>query len=407
MTTLACRVCPGVVAEFFDFGRQPLSDAFRWPAEESPEFFHHLAVGVCDRCELVQLMSDVPPELMFHQDYPYLSSGSAGMARHFTEFAERVLAGLSRRHDPLVVEIGCNDGVLLSAIARAGVRHVGVEPSGGVAERARAKGVSVRTQFFDEPTAREILATDGPADLVYAANTLCHIADLGSILRGVRELLAPDGVLVFEDPYFADIVERTSFDQIYDEHVFFFTVTSVRALVRPYGLELVEAERLPVHGGELRYTVARQGTRPVSPAITELLAGETAAGLTRERTLAEFGRRIRRNRTELLALLRELRSQGRTVAGYGATAKSATVLNYCGIGPELLSFVCDTSPTKQGRLTPGSHIPVRPPAEFAERGPDFALLLAWNHAEEILAKEQDFRRRGGRWIHYVPTVRVS
>lgn len=219
-------------------------------------------------------------------------------------------------------------------------------------------------------------------------------------------LLAEDGVFVFEDPYLADIVDKTSYDQIYDEHYYFFTVTSVSAMADRFGFELVKAERLAVHGGEVRYTIARKGRRTPDPSVTELLTEEKVRRLADLETLRTFFGKVEKSRDDLVGLLRRLKEEGRTVVGYGATAKSATVANYCGIGPDLVSFVSDTTPNKQGRLTPGSHIPVRPRAAFENPYPDYALLFAWNHAEEIIAKETRFRDAGGKWILYVPHVHV-
>lgn len=405
--TSRCRVCDGTVHEFFDFGRQPLSDAFVVPdADPADEFFFRLAVGACSTCTMVQLMEEVPRDRMFHQEYPYHSSGSARMRTHFEELAKRLLTTELTGADPFIVEIGCNDGVMLKALAEAGVRHLGVEPSGGVADLAAAKGIRVRKSFFEASTAKDILAADGPADVIYAANTLCHIPYVGSILTGVTALLAPNGVFVFEDPYFADVVARTSFDQIYDEHFFLFTARSVRDMAARHGLDLVDVERLPVHGGEVRYTLAHHGFRRPTPAVAALLAEEESGQLTAPATLERFGTAVHRTRSELMALLSGLRDRKARVVGYGATAKSATVLNFCGIGPDVLPFICDSTSAKQGRLTPGSHISVREPEAFADPYPDYAVLFAWNHADEIMAKEQAFRDAGGRWIRYVPDVRV-
>ena len=403
---MECRICSGALHPFADFGRQPISDAFVSPDDTASEFFFHLAVGVCEGCSMVQLLEEVPRERMFHESYPYLSSGSAVMRGHFARMAERLLATELTGPDPFVVELGCNDGTMLRTVADAGVRHLGVEPSGGVADLAAARGVRVRKDFFEEAVALGIRDTDGPADVVYAANTLCHIPYVDSVLRGVDALLRPGGVFVFEDPYLGDIVERASFDQIYDEHFYFFSATSVQAMAARHGFELVDVERLPVHGGEVRYTLARRGARSPSSAVAALLAEEKARRLGEPATLRGFADRVAANRDALVALLESLRARGARVCGYGATAKSATVLNYCGIGPDLVPFICDTTPAKQGRLTPGSHIPVRDPKAFADPYPDYALLLAWNHAEEIMAKETAFREAGGRWILYVPEVRL-
>ncbi|WP_208641492.1 class I SAM-dependent methyltransferase [Micromonospora arborensis] len=394
-----CRVCQHALLEFFDFERQPLSSAFVAPDGTDDEFFFRLAVGMCESCALVQLIESVPPELAHHEGYPYHSAGSSVMTKHFEETARRFIETELTGPDPFVVEIGANDGVLLHTCGEAGIRHLAVEPSG-------AGTVRVHRAFFDAASAAAILATDGPADVVYSANTICSVPDLRPVFEGLDVLLASDGVFVFEDPYLGEILERTAFDQIYDEHVFFFTVRAVQALAERFGFVLADVERLPVHGGQIRYTVARAGRRTPTPAVAELLAEERELGLTDMATLEAFGRKIQGIRTELVALLHRLRAEGHTIAAYGATAKSSTIANYCGIGPDLVPYVCDTTPAKHGRLTPGSHIPVRPAAVFADPYPDYALLFAWNHAEEIMAKERAFREAGGRWILYVPHVHV-
>ncbi|MFE3022065.1 methyltransferase domain-containing protein [Streptomyces sp. NPDC059256] len=402
-----CRICGGDVEEFLDLGQQPLSDRFLEPGDVDEEFFFRLTVGQCSTCTMVQLAEEVPRHLMFHDDYPYHSSGSSVMREHFAGVAHSLLASELTGADPFVVEMGCNDGIMLETIREAGVRHLGFEPSTGVAEVARAKGVRVRTDFFEESTAREVRAAEGPADVIYTANTMCHIPYLDSVLRGADVLLAPDGVFVFEDPYLGDIVGKTSFDQIYDEHFYLFSAGSVQALAERFGFELVNVERLPVHGGEVRYTLARPGVRTPTQAVNRLLTEERDQKLTDLMTLRAFATNVRKVREDLVALLKRLRAEGRRVVGYGATAKSATVTNFCDIGPELVSFICDTTPGKQNRLTPGQHIPVRSAAEFSAPYPDYALLFAWNHAEEIMAKEREFQQSGGRWIRYVPQVHVT
>ncbi|MDQ1286948.1 MAG: methylation protein EvaC [Actinomycetota bacterium] len=401
-----CRICGSRLREFYDFGKQPLSDAFVPTDRVGEEFFYRLAVGICSSCTLVQLMEEVPRDKMFHEDYPYYSSGSVVMREHFEATARHFLATELTGPDPFIVEIGCNDGVMLGTVAAAGVPHLGVEPSGGVADVARSRGVSVLTDFFEEGTAERVRSEHGPADVVFSANTICHIPYLDSIFAGLDRLLKPGGVFVFEDPYWGDIVERTSFDQIYDEHYYYFTARSVQALARRYGFDLVDVTALPVHGGEIRYTVARKGARPVSGAVTDLIARENERGLTTDETLAAFGAAVTSVKNDLIALLTDLKAKGERVVAYGATAKSATVANLCGLGPGLVEFVCDTTPAKQGRLTPGTHIPVRPAEAFADPYPAYALLFAWNHAAEIMAKETAFSEAGGRWILYVPTVRA-
>ncbi|MFI5621373.1 methyltransferase domain-containing protein [Streptomyces sp. NPDC051567] len=405
--TSPCRICGGGVRVCLDFGRQPVSQAFVRPGSTGVEHFFRLAVGICDDCSMVQQVEEVDRERMFHADYPYRASGSSFVRDHFARTARYYLeTELAGRDDPFVVEIGSNDGVMLETVSGQGVRHLGVDPSRGAAEAAAAKGVRVHVAFFEEASAAAVRASDGPADLIFSANTTSHIAALGSVFRGVETLLSDTGVFVFEDRYLGDIVEHTYFDQVYDEHFYLFSAHSVRNLAARFGLELVDAQRLPMHGGSVRYTVARPGVRSPSAALEELVAQERKAGLDGPEPLLRFAAAAERTRTDLTELLYRLRAQGRTVAAYGATAKSATVNNYCGIGPDLVSYVCDSTPEKHWLLTPGTHIPVVPSETFAEPYPDYALLFAWNHAEEIMAKERRFTEQGGRWILYVPDVHI-
>lgn len=370
------------------------------------EFFYRLAVGLCGNCTLVQLTEEVPRERMFREDYPYHSSGSSVMREHFERTAHRLLASELRGTDPFIIEIGCNDGVMLATVGAAGVRHLGIEPCGNVGDIAQERGVRVRPAFFEESTALDIAASEGRADVVYAANTICHIPYLDSVFRGLDAVLKRTGVFVFEDPYLGEIVRRTSYDQIYDEHFYLFSARSVQILARRFGYELVDVEHLPVHGGEIRYTVARQGERTPSESVAMLLAEEDHARLADPATLQGFAADVRRSRDDLRNLLHRLRDEGKRVMAYGATAKSATIANYCGIGPDLVRSVSDSTPAKQGRLTPGSHLPVHGPEAFSDPYPDYALLFAWNHAEEIMANEEGFRAAGGRWILYVPHVHL-
>jgi SAM-dependent methyltransferase len=401
-----CRVCGGKVVEFVDLGRQPTANGFLLPDEVDREFFFRLAVGACELCAMVQLLDEVPQDLRYHGGYRYHASGSTGHRRHFEQNARRFLDTELTGPDPFIVEIGCNDGVMLSTIAQAGVRHLGVEPSTNVAALAAAKGVRVRTEFFDAETAAAIRAEHGPAGVIFGANTICHIAHIDSVFRGIDALLSPTGVFVFEEPYLGTIIERTAFDQIYDEHVFYFSVASVQAMAAQFGFELVNAEHIPLHGGEIRYTLARAGARTPQLAVAGLLVDERDRRLSEPETFERFGRAVERVREDLVALLRKIRADGQRVVGYGAPGKSSTVTNYCDITPELVPFVCDSTPSKQGHLVPGSHLPVKPPEAFANPYPDYALLFAWNHADEIMAKEQGFRDAGGRWIRYVPEVHV-
>jgi methylation protein EvaC len=314
---------------------------------------------------------------------------------------------LAGRKDPFVVELGSNDGIMLQNFHQRGMSHLGVEPSVNVAEAARAKGINTVSAFFGRDLAGKIVAEHGQSDAILAANVMCHIPDLNGVAEGVARLLKPDGVFVFEDPYLGDMIAKTSYDQIYDEHVFIFSVTSVARAFAPHGLEVVDAEPQITHGGSMRYTLSRKGARPVSPRVAAQMAKEREQGLEKPQTYLGFKRNCETSRDKLMAVLDTARREGKRVVGYGATSKSTTVTCYCGITPAHVEFISDTTPIKQGKLSPGAHIPVKSYSEFTRPWPDYALLFAWNHAAEIREKEQAFIAGGGRWIVYVPEVGIA
>ena len=403
----SCRVCGGGIAPFMSFGAMPIANGFLAADEIPSEYFFDLAPAACGQCGTFQLVEQPPPARMFHDEYAFFSSSSLRMQEHFKAFAsdvrDRVLFG---RPDPFVVEIGSNDGVLLRHIREAGYRHLGVEASANVNAVARARGVETIEGFFDQALARQIRDQHGPVDAVLAANVLCHLADIHDVAAGIAHLLAPDGVLMFEDPYLGDVIAKTAYDQIYDEHVFLFSAASVRRAFVPHGLQLVDVMPQPTHGGSMRYLLARGGTQPIGPRVAALLESERQQGLHEPATYDRFRRNCEDSREDLRRLLAMVRREGKRVVGYGATSKSATVTNYCQIGAGDVEFIADTTPIKQGKLSPGMHIPVRPHEEFSRNPPDYALLFAWNHAAEIFAKEQRFSAAGGKWISFVPRVEV-
>jgi methylation protein EvaC len=358
-----CLICRNGVKPFMSFGRMPIANGFLTRDQFAEERFFPLEAGFCPTCKMVQLTELVDPREMFHEHYAFFSSTSSRMTAHFDALAHHIMA-TNFGPDPFVVEIGCNDGVLLRHVAAAGIRHIGVEPSANVAAAARAKGVNTLTEFFSESLADRIVQEHGHADVVAAANVLCHIPALNGAVAGIARLLKRSGVLIFEDPYLGDIIERTSYDQIYDEHAFYFSVTALDYLFAQHGLEIVDVEPQSTHGGSMRYTVAHRGQHAVTERTAAQRAREDALGLSDQDTYAAFRQRVQQSRVELMALLRKLQHGGRRVAGYGATSKSTTVTNFCGITPDLIEFISDTTPIKQGKFSPGTHIPIRPPADF-------------------------------------------
>lgn len=401
-----CRVCTMPTTIFADYGRMPLANGFLLPEQVADERFYRLQMSFCPSCGMIQVVDLPDPAEMFHDHYAYFAQTSQGMITHFRGFAADVIRRLGLGPHSFVVEPGSNDGIMLRNFAAAGIRHLGVDPAANVAAAASQIGVRTRCAFFGEDTARAIRAEEGPADAIVAANVIAHIPDINSVGRGIRALLKDDGVFVFEAPYAGDVIQNVAYDQFYDEHIFLFSCHSVQAAFARHGLELFDAEHQPTHGGSMRYWLAPAGARPATEAVGHWLGQEEAIGLGRAATYQHFFARCQENRSALRAILEAAKAEGKRVVGYGATAKSTTVANFCAITPDLVEFICDVTPTKQDKLTPGMHIPVRPYSAFSDHYPDYAVLFAWSHAEEIFAKEEAFRSQGGRWITFVPRVEV-
>ncbi len=404
----ACRVCNSEIKPFMTFGQMPIANGFLTADQIESEYFFEMEVASCNNCGMFQLIEQPAAEQMFHENYAFFSSLSTYMQKHFKEFAESVMQRVFLgRKNPFVVELGSNDGIMLQNFKEAGVRHLGIEPSANVADVARSKGIQTISEFFNLDLAKRIVAEHGHADAVLSANVMCHIPDINSVAAGIAHLLKPDGVLMFEDPYLGSMIEKTSYDQIYDEHVFIFSATSVAWAFGQHGLELIDVMPQTTHGGSMRYMLAPKGSHPISSNVEEVFAKEKQMGLEKPETYQQFRKNCEQSRSDLVELLEKLRANGKRVVGYGATSKSTTVNNYCGIGPELIEFVSDTTPIKQNKLTPGSHIPVKSYDNFSENYPDYALLYAWNHSAEIFEKEISFREAGGKWIYFVPNVEIK
>ena len=399
---MKCRICQHEISPFMSYGRMPIANGFLLPEQFKDEYFFELKPAFCDHCLTFQIEEQPDPEMMFHDQYAFFSRTSKFMQRHFKEYADWVCHNHLKGEDLFVVELGSNDGIMLENFAKRGLRHLGVEPSANVAEEARKHGVNTIVRFFGEDAARDIVAEYGQADALIAANVMCHIPDLNGIARGADTLLKHDGVLIFEDPYLGAMIEKTSYDQIYDEHVYIFSALSVANIFGAHGFELIDLLPQETHGGSMRYVLARKGVRAVSPVVEKIVSAERSQGLHRPETYDAFRNSCEASKARLVRLLEAEKAAGRRVVGYGATSKSTTILNYCGIGPDLIEFISDTTPIKQNKFTPGMHIPVKPYEAFCESYPDTVLLLAWNHQKEIMAKEEAFSAQGGKWISPIP-----
>ena len=407
MSAGPCLGCGAALAEpFLDLGAQPLANAFLRPEDAArPEPRFPLAVAYCARCHLVQLTETAPPAALF-EDYLYFSSYSESFLAHAREMAGVLVArfGLTSTHR--VLEVASNDGYLLQFFQARGVAVLGVEPARNVAAVARARGIPTLARFFGPDLVDEIVRDFGRPDLVVGNNVLAHVPGVNAFLDAVRACLAPAGAAVFEFPYLGELLERTAFDTIYHEHVFYYSLAAVRALAERARLEVFDVERQPVHGGSLRVFLQTPGARPVAPAVAALLDAERAAGLTGAARYAGFGAAVARLRDELVGRLRRLRAEGRRLAAYGAPAKGTVLLNVCGLGPDVLEFTVDRSPHKQGRLVPGVRLPIRPTEDLVKEMPDVTLLLPWNLLDEIVEQQGEYLRRGGAFLVPVPAPRL-
>ncbi len=404
----SCLVCArSQVDEFLDLGSTALANKFPTADDlNQPEPRFPLRVGFCRGCGHVQLTELVPPAAMF-TDYLYVSSASDTLRAHFDDLAATLASRHGLADGGLVIDIGCNDASLLCCFRDRGAATLGVDPAENLAEFSRGTGIERYQGFFGADSAAEIAAQWGRAALITATNTFPHIPDLSGFVAGLDTALAPGGAFVLEAHYLVDLLAQLAFDTVYHEHVSYWALGPMIRLFENHGMEVVRAERLPIHHGQLRATVMRRGEGDVDDSVAEVLAAERELGIDRFETWSAFAARVDRLKTDVVDCLRGLKAEGRRLAGYGAPAKGSTLLEFFGVGPDLLDFIADRSALKQGRYTPGSHIPiVAPEALLEEPAPDHVLLLAWNFEDEILAQQAEFRRRGGKFVLPVPEVRI-
>ena len=401
-----CRVCGSATTPVIDFGEMPIANHFVKDRNKDTYRFT-LAASLCEICHLFQLDNQPRAELMFHQNYPFFTGLSSTMVSHFKDMVNEALEEVFKPISNIqVMEIGCNDGTLLLNFARSGINHLGIDPSANVVEVARKKGVNAQVDFFGYETAQRIKSISGEFDLILAANVICHIPDMNDFAKAIEHLLAPDGRFIFEEPYAGDVLTKVSYDQFYDEHMYIFSCISVSKIFEKFNLELIDARHQDTHGGSMRYTIARKGSRKIKTSAREQMSLEVLQGLDNIAAYHEFAKKCEVRKNELRGLLSDLKSNGKTIAGYAATSKSTTVLNYCGIDSKLIEFVSDSTPEKQGTFMPGSGIPVVTPEFLRERKPDYIVLFAWNHEREILEKETQLTSSGSKWIRFVPKVEV-
>ncbi len=398
-TNTHCRMCKNKNLKlFFDLGETALANSFL-PKEalDKPEPKYPLRVFFCENCGLSQLVDVVEPEILF-KNYVYFSSGMPVLPEHFKNYSEEVVNSFMKSKDDLVVEIGSNDGLLLNAIKNFGARVLGVDPAKNIAKIANERGVETIAEFFNEKLAGEIVKKYGKAKVIIGNNVVAHINDHHDLIRGISNLLEDDGVFIFEVPYLVDMFENYTFDTIYHEHLSYLSVKPLTKLFNQFGMELFDVKIFPMQGNSIRGYAGKIGKHRVLKSIEELLKKEEAMGLNDFSTYLKLANDIAEMKKKVFEILNNLKKQGKKIAAYGAPAKGNTLLNYFGIGPEILDYATEALPSKIGLYTPGTHIPVVNIEEARKNPPDYYLLLAWNYKDAILEKEKDFREGGGKFI---------
>lgn len=406
---LTCRFCGAPLrTSFVDLGMSPLCQTHIETHQLGDmEPFYPLHARVCDDCFLVQLPEFVAPDAIF-SEYAYFSSYSSSWVEHARRYTQMAIARFSLGAGSRVMEVASNDGYLLQHFVAAGVPVLGIEPAANVARAAEARGVPTRVEFLGEATGRAIAAAHGHADLVLGNNVLAHVPDINDFVRGLRALLAPGGTITMEFPHLLRLVEGNQFDTIYHEHFSYLSFSTVERIFAAHALVLYDVEELPTHGGSIRIYArhADHADLPAGARVAEMREREQALGYRSIARYQGFAAQVRETKRRLLDFLVEARDAGRTVVGYGAPGKGNTLLNYCGIRTDFLDFTVDANPYKQGKYTPGTHIPILAPEAIRDARPDYVLILPWNLRDEIVAQHGYIREWGGRFVVPIPRVEV-
>lgn len=401
-----CRSCNAPIEELIvSLGKTPLANSLvsKKNVKEEEHFFP-LDLYLCKNCSLVQIKQTVSSDVLF-KDYCYFSSYSDTMLQYAQDISQKMIKKMNLGETSLVIELASNDGYLLQYYLSNNVPVLGIDPAENIGKIAQEKGIPTLTDFFSKELALELASKGRFADLIHANNVLAHVPSLNNFVQGIKVILKPEGLAVIEVPYLIDMIEKDEFDTIYHEHLCYFSLTALDNLFTRAGLKIIDVEKLTIHGGSLRLFVSHPHVQQ-NLNVQEMLEFENKVNVSSINYYKEFANNVNKNKNLLVSLLENLKSSGKTIAAYGASAKGSTLLNVFGINEKLLDFVVDRSKEKQGYYTPGSQLPIYAPQELIKKMPDYVLLLTWNFKDEILKQQSDYRERGGKFIIPIPSPEI-
>jgi len=397
---MKCKITNENIKPFMTFGKMPLANGFINKSEFNSEFFYEMEVGFSEKISLFQLNDFPNPKKIFNKKYPFYTGSSQYMINHFKDYAEWLKKDFLSNNSKLI-EIGSNDGTFLKNFSNTNVDYIGIEPSESVAKQAIKNGIKTLNIFFNKKNIENIKNFKNKTDVVCAANVICHVPDLNNLISSVDSLLSSKGVFVFEEPYLGSMFSKVSYDQIYDEHIFMFSLNSVKKIFNLFDLDLIDVIPQITHGGSMRYIVGRKRKHKINNRVQKGLDLEKTQKLDDLESCMKFKKDCEDSKTNISTALHKLKKDGKTICGYAATSKSTTILNYCNIDKNIINFICDTTPDKIGKFSPGMHIPIVEVSHFHKNLPNVAYLFAWNHKEEIFAKEKEFLNKSGEWFSHV------
>ena len=397
---MKCKITDAEIKPFMSFGKMPIANGFLNKENFNKEFFFDLSVGFSEKISLFQLKDHPTPEQMFNSKYPFFSGSSEFMKQHFVQYSNFIKKNYLQNNSK-IIEIGSNDGTCLKNFKDGNVDYIGFEPSSNVAELANINGIKTLNHFFNLNAIDLIKDFKKKTDVIYAANVICHVPDLKNLIKTIDALLSSDGVFIFEEPYLGSMFEKASYDQIYDEHIYIFSASSVKKVFELFDMDLINLIKQPTHGGSMRYIIGRKGKHKINKCVEEMLDEEKMKNLDNITSCNNFKKNCEESKKNLNTHLMSLKNEGKRIVGYGATSKSTTILNYCQINSETIEYICDTTKEKIGKFSPGMHIPIVSNNHFKNDNPDIAFLFAWNHKDEIFNKEKNFTKKNGKWISHV------